>query len=77
MRYDISERKINQLECIRKKAKIVLKNGEELIGVPDCICWLPSEADVDVDEEVLKFDIVGSNPVFITENEIESFSVIE
>ncbi len=76
MKYDISGRKINQLESIRKKAKIVLKSGNELIGVPDCICWLPSETDENIDEEVLKFDVVDSSPVFITENEIMSFSLI-
>lgn len=76
MKYDISGRKINQLETIRKKTKVILNNGSELIGVPDCICWLPSENDEDVDEEVLKFDVVDSTPVFITEDEIKSFSFI-
>lgn len=54
----------------------MLNNGEELIGVPDCICWLPSEINENVDEEVLKFDIVNSSPVFITESEIKSFSLV-
>lgn len=76
MSYDISNRNINQLETLRKKVKITLKNGDELVGIPDCICWLPSETDEDVDEEVLKFDVVGSNPMFITENDIKSFSII-
>ena len=76
MKFDISGRRINQLEALRKKTKVVLNNGEELIGVPDCICWLPSETDENVDEEVLKFDVVGSAPVFITEDDIKSFSLI-
>lgn len=76
MKFDISGRNINQLESLRKKAKVVLNNGEELIGVPDCICWLPSENDENADEEVLKFDVVDSSPVFITENDIKSFSLI-
>lgn len=77
MKFDISGRNINRLEALGKKAKIRLKNGDELLGVPDCICWLPNEEDENIDEEVLKFDIVGSAPVFISENEIESFSIIE
>lgn len=77
MKVDLSGRNINQLEACGKKAKIKLKNGNELIGVPDCICWLPDENDEEIDEEVLKFDIAGSTPVFISEKEIESFSIIE
>lgn len=76
MKFDISGRKINQLETIRKKTKVVLNSGEELIGIPDCICWLPSESDENIDEEVLKFDVANSSPVFITENEIKSFSLV-
>ncbi len=77
MKFDISDRNINRLEALGKKVKIKLKNGDELLGVPDCICWLPDKEDENIDEEVLKFDIVGSVPVFITEKEIESFSIIE
>lgn len=76
MKFDISSRKINQLEALGKKAKVILNNGKEIIGIPDCICWLPSETDENIDEEVLKFDLVDSSPVFITENEIKSFSLI-
>lgn len=76
MKYDISKRKINQLEALGKKVKIMLKNGDELIGVPDCICWLASEENEDTDEEVLKFDVINSEPVFITEKDIKSFSLI-
>lgn len=77
MKFDISSRNINQLEAYGKKAKIKLKNGNELVGAPDCICWLPDENDEKIDEEVLKFDIIGSTPVFISEKEIETFLKIE
>lgn len=60
-----------------KEVKVKLKNGSELIVVPDCICWLSNESDPDTDDEVLKFDIIGSTPVFISENEIETFSIVE
>lgn len=76
MKYDISKRKINQLEALGKKVKIMLENGDELIGVPDCICWLESEENEDDDEEVLKFDVINSDSVFITEKDIKSFSLI-
>ncbi len=76
MKFDVSDRKINQLEISGKKAKIFLTNGMEIIGIPDCICWLSSEENEDSDEEVLKFDVINSSPIFLSEREIKSFEYI-
>lgn len=76
MKFDLSNRSINNLEATRKKAQVTLNDGSVLVGRADCICWLPSESNEDIDEEVLKFDLENAPPVFIKEEEIKSYAYI-
>ncbi|MBQ8298016.1 MAG: hypothetical protein IJX77_09575 [Ruminococcus sp.] len=76
MKTDLMKRAINNLEATRKLAEVVLNDGRTLIGTADCISWLPSEGNEDIDEEVLKFDLENAPPVFIKEEEIKSYKYI-
>lgn len=76
MKVDLSKRAINNLEATRKKAEVVLNDGRVIIGKADCISWLPSEENEDIDEEALKFDLENAPPVFIKEDEIKSYKYI-
>lgn len=76
MKVDLSKRAINTIEATRKKAEVVLNDGRVLIGKADCISWLSSVENEDIDEEVLKFDLENAPSVFIKEDEIKSYRYI-
>lgn len=73
----LKRRFINQLETTRKKAEVILKDGRTVVGRGDCIGWLGSEEDEDIDEEFLKFDLSDGDTIFFREKDVVSFKYIE
>lgn len=73
----LKRRFINQLETTRKKAEVTLKDGRIVVGRGDCIGWLGSEEDEDIDEEFLKFDLSDGDTIFFREKDVVSFRYLE
>ena len=73
----LQRRTVNQLEDTRKKAEVTLKDGRIVIGRGDCITWLGSEEDEDIDEEFLKFDLSDGDTIFFREKDVVSFRYLE
>jgi hypothetical protein len=73
----LQRRTVNQLEDTRKKAEVTLKDGRTVIGRGDCITWLGSEEDEDIDEEFLKFDLSDGDTIFFREKDVVSFRYLE
>ena len=73
----LQRRTVNQLEDTRKKAEVTLKDGRTVLGRGDCITWLGSEEDEDIDEEFLKFDLSDGDTIFFREKDVVSFRYLE
>lgn len=73
----LQRRAVNQLEDTRKKAEVTLKDGRIVVGRGDCITWLGSEEDEDIDEEFLKFDLSDGDTIFFREKDVVSFRYLE
>lgn len=73
----LQRRTVNQLEDTRKKAEVTLKDGRTVVGRGDCITWLGSEEDEDIDEEFLKFDLSDGDTIFFREKDVVSFRYLE
>lgn len=76
MRLDLSHRKINQLETLGKRVRVVLTGGREYVGIPDCISWLGRADDEDADDECLKFDLDNGETIFFMDEEIVWYTVL-
>lgn len=73
----LQRKAVSQLEDTRKKAEVTLKDGRTVVGRGDCITWLGSEEDEDIDEEFLKFDLSNGNTIFFREKDVVSFRYLE
>lgn len=64
-------------EIVRNKATVVLKDGNSYTGIGDCLIFLPINDETDDEAEYLRFIIDGSDNMYITDDDISEYKIIQ
>ena len=75
MPLNLNMRKID--EIVRNKADVVLKDGSKYTGTGDCLVFLPINDDTDEEKEFLRFIVDGEDDIYITDDDISEYAIIE
>lgn len=60
----------------QQRCLVFLRNGEILKGKGDCICWLPSDEDEEIEDEVVRFILDSGDTRFFTNDEIKNVTLL-